>query len=94
MFELPCTGGIYIAIISLLSQNPELAYLYLAIYNLIFVLPLIVMTFLIYKGMSPERLQRWSNDERAWMKLGAAIVMLLMAIYLLWNPIKIVIGWC
>ena len=94
IFELPCTGGIYIGIISLISQSPNLAIPYLLIYNIIFVLPLIIMTLLIYKGMSPERLQKWSNKERAWMKLAAAIVMLLIAIYLLWNPIKILIGMC
>jgi cytochrome c biogenesis protein CcdA len=94
IFELPCTGGIYLGIISLVAQAPELATFYLLIYNIIFVLPLIIMTLLIYKGMSPERLQKWSNTERTWMKLGAAIVMLLIATYLLWNPIKILIGMC
>jgi len=94
LFELPCTGGIYIGIISLISQTPGLAIPYLLIYNIIFVLPLIIMTLLIYKGMSPERLQKWSNSERSWMKLAAAIVMLLIAIYLLWSPIKILIGMC
>ena len=94
MFELPCTGGIYLGIISLISQSPQLAIPYLLIYNIIFVLPLIIMTILIYKGMSPERLQKWNNAERAWMKLAAAIAMFLIAIYLLWNPIKILIGMC
>jgi cytochrome c biogenesis protein CcdA len=94
LFELPCTGGIYIGIISLISQSPGLAIPYLLIYNIIFVLPLIIMTLLIYKGMSPQKLQKWSNNERAWMKLAAAIVMLLIAIYLLWNPIKVLIGMC
>ena len=94
LFELPCTGGIYIGIISLISQSPGFAIPYLLLYNIIFVLPLIIMTLMIYKGMSPERLQKWSNHERAWMKLSAAIVMLLIAIYLLWNPIKILIGMC
>ena len=94
IFELPCTGGIYLGIISLLSQSPQLAIPYLLIYNIIFVLPLIIMTILIYKGMSPTRLQKWNNAERAWMKLGGAIAMLLIAIYLLWNPIKVLIGMC
>jgi len=87
IFELPCTGGIYLAIISLLSQTPEWAIVYLLIYNIIFVLPLLIMTILIYKGMSPETLQKWTNKERGWMKLGAALVMLAFAIYLLYSPI-------
>ena len=94
IFELPCTGGIYIAIISLLSQTPEYAVLYLIIYNIIFVLPLIIITLLIYKGASPENLQKWSNTERSWMKLTAAIIMLILATFLLYHPIKILIGLC
>ena len=88
LFELPCTGGVYIAIITMLSKNVSISYLYLLIYNIIFVLPLIILTILVYRGTSPEKLQKWSSSERHWMKLGAAIVMLLLAIYLLWSPIK------
>ena len=54
LFELPCTGGVYIAIIAMLSKHVSASYLYLLIYNLIFVLPLIIITVLIYKGASPE----------------------------------------
>jgi cytochrome c biogenesis protein CcdA len=88
LFELPCTGGVYIAIIAMLSKSVSLSYIYLLIYNLIFVMPLILLTFLVYKGMSPEKLQKWNSSKRAWMKLGSAIIMLLMAIYLLWSPVK------
>lgn len=88
LFELPCTGGVYIAIITMLSKHVSISYLYLLIYNLIFVLPLIIMTFLVYKGTSPEKLQKWNSQERKWMKLMAAIVMILLAVYLLWSPIK------
>ncbi len=94
LFELPCTGGVYLAIITMLSQHVTASYIYLLIYNLIFVLPLIVITLLIYKGMSPERLQKWSTNERTWMKLGAAIIMLVLSVYLLLEPIKMLLGIC
>ncbi len=88
LFELPCTGGVYIAIIAMLSKHVSASYLYLLIYNLIFVLPLIIITVLIYKGASPEKLQNWNTRDRKWMKLGVALVMLFLAIYLLWEPLK------
>lgn len=83
LFELPCTGGIYLGIISMLSQNVASAYLYLVIYNILFIAPLIVLTLLISKGMSPEKLQKWNSENRTWMKLGAAIILLVLALYLL-----------
>lgn len=94
LFELPCTGGVYLGIITMLSQHVTVSYVYLLIYNLIFVLPLIVITLLIYKGASPEKLQKWSSNEKSWMKLGAAIIMLVLAVYLLWEPIKMLLGIC
>jgi len=83
LFELPCTGGIYLGIISLLLETKALGIVYLLIYNLIFILPLIVITFLVYKGMSPELIQKWNTSERAWMRLAASIVMILIAAWLI-----------
>ncbi len=84
LFELPCTGGIYLGIISLLTNGSITAYIYLLIYNLIFVLPLIILTFLVYWGISPKRLEAWNTSEKAWMRLAAAIVMFLIAGYLIY----------
>ncbi|MAG39829.1 hypothetical protein CMI41_02585 [Candidatus Pacearchaeota archaeon] len=84
LFELPCTGGVYLPIITLLQTQPMgIALLYLTIYNIIFILPLLVITFLIYKGMSPKIIQQWNSDEKAWMRLAASIVMVLIAIWLI-----------
>ncbi len=94
LFELPCTGGVYIAIITMLSKHVTASYFYLFLYNIIFVLPLIVLTLLVYKGISPERLQKWNTQKRSWMKLGASVVMFLLALYLVWNPIKTIFGFC
>jgi cytochrome c biogenesis protein CcdA len=83
LFELPCTGGIYLAILSLMAKHQTFAWGYLFLYNLIFVLPLIVITLVVYKGMSPERLQRWTNGEKKWMRLAAGVVLVLLGLYLL-----------
>lgn len=83
LFELPCTGGIYIGILTLISSNPSSGIKYLALYNLLFILPLLVMTFIIYKGTKPEMIERWSQKEKGWMKLASAIVMIALGIYIL-----------
>ena len=50
--ELPCTGAPYIAIITLLSLNFNFqAFLLLVFYNIIFVMPLIVILILVAGGM-------------------------------------------
>ena len=83
LFELPCTGGIYLGILTMMSINKTFAISSLLIYNLIFVLPLIVLTVMIYKGMSPRVLQRWTLGERTWMKLGSGIVLIALGVYIL-----------
>ncbi len=87
LFELPCTGGIYLGILSLMALHQNFAWGYLFLYNLIFILPLIVITLLVYKGTSTEMLQRWTNSEKRWMKLAAAIILIVIGGYLLKNGI-------
>ena len=83
LFELPCTGGIYLGILTLMSINKTFAIPYLLLYNLIFVLPLIILTVMIYKGMSPKILQRWNLRQRNWMKIGAGVVLIALGVYIL-----------
>ena len=83
LFELPCTGGIYLGIISLLLETQTLGLFYLIIYNLIFILPLLIITVLVYRGMSPELIQKWNTAERAWMRLSASIVLIAIAVWLI-----------
>lgn len=87
LFELPCTGGIYLAILNLMSINKTFGIPYLLLYNFIFVLPLIVLTLLIYKGTSPEKLQKWTNTEKKWMKLSAGLIMVFLGIYILYSAL-------
>lgn len=85
MFELPCTGGVYFAIIGLLSSNmTQIAAIpYLLVYNLAFIAPLIVILALIYKGADPKTIDRWRLDERRWMKLAMGILMIGLGVLML-----------
>jgi cytochrome c biogenesis protein CcdA len=77
MVELPCTGGIYLAILGLLSNRMTLVegIPYLLLYNLIFVLPLILILIVIYWGGTPERLDAFRTGSRRWVRLAMGIVM-------------------
>lgn len=85
MVELPCTGGVYLAILSLLATKSTqlVAIPYLLLYNLIFVLPLVVILLVVYKGISPERAEKWRKSKRKWMRLIMGIVMVGLGVVML-----------
>ena len=85
LFELPCTGGVYLAILGLLSSKMTLmqGIPYLFLYNLIFVMPLIIILFMVYKGVSPEKVDKWRLEKRNWMKLAMGIVLIILGIIML-----------
>ncbi len=84
-FELPCTGGIYLAILSLLGDSMTAAQgiPYLVLYNLIFVVPLIVILGIIYMGVSPEKANEWRLEKRSKLRLVVGLVMLLLGAMML-----------
>ena len=85
--ELPCTGGPYLAITTVLAKigfSWQVFWL-MVVYNLIFVLPLIVILGLVYFGLSVKRVQEWKNEQKRWMRLSIGLVMIALgALLLLW----------
>jgi cytochrome c biogenesis protein CcdA len=85
LFELPCTGGIYFAILSLLGDSMTAAegIPYLALYNAIYVLPLAVIMTIIVLGVSAERANSWRLENRRSLRLGIGVVMVLLGALML-----------
>ncbi len=82
--ELPCTGGPYLAITLILSQNFNLqALLLLAVYNVIFVMPLVVIILLTYFGVKVQNIKRWKQDYRHWMRLAIGIILIALGFLLM-----------
>lgn len=83
-FELPCTGGVYLAILGLLAtyETQLSAVPYLLLYNLIFVLPLFIILGLVYFGVSAKQIEEWRTKNRKWLRLvlglGALVLGALM----------------
>ena|SRR3989344_3118159 len=77
--ELPCTGAPYLAIITLLSQYFDFsAFMLLILYNFIFVLPLIVILFLVVFGVKLQYLKKWKQDARGYMRLFIGLLLVAM----------------
>ncbi len=83
MVELPCTGGIYLAILSLIAESGTKGIIYLIIYNIIFVSPLILITYAIYRGAKVEAINIWVQTNKRFMRLAAGIIMLFLSASLL-----------
>jgi cytochrome c biogenesis protein CcdA len=82
--ELPCTGGPYLAITTILAKSFDTrALLYLLLYNFIFVLPLLVILLLIYFGTSTLALKAWRQENRKWMNLASGLLMVSLGVLLI-----------
>jgi len=74
--ELPCTGGPYLAILVFLSQNFNFtAFLWLILYNIIFVMPLIVILLMVHFGIKIQSLKRWKQNNRTYMRLATGVIL-------------------
>ena len=83
--ELACTGQVYLPTIIFVTSIPELrvrAVLYLVLYNLLFVLPLIVVFILAYYGTTSKDLTRFLQRNAPAVKLGMVFLFASLAIWL------------
>ncbi len=85
LVELPCTGGPYLAILTMLSEKLTIlnAIPYLLLYNLIFVLPLVFILLIGYFGYSLQKIEKLRKRRRNWMRLISGIVLIVLGVLLL-----------
>lgn len=77
---VPCSGAVYLGVLSLLALQPSafLGYSYLVLYNLIFVLPLVVILIAASARPTLNRLAHWNLHHKEWVRLtlgGGVVVM-------------------
>ena len=84
LFELPCSLPLYVGSIGLLyeSLGRGNVILYLLVYNLMFVVPLLVIYILTLMGKRIADLKEWQEMRQREMKLGMGIVLVLLGIVL------------
>jgi hypothetical protein len=78
LFLLPCTIGPYVICAGILcSFSFFKALLWLLFYNLIFILPMLVITGFCYLGMTTaEKVQDWREEKVRYLHLIAGLIML------------------
>lgn len=86
LFELPCTGGIYLAILSMLASNTSLigGFPYLLLYNLMFVLPLVFIIAVVAYGLPPERIERWRKEHKELLRVIVGAALVCFGILIIW----------
>jgi cytochrome c biogenesis protein CcdA len=82
--EFPCTGGLYTAILGMLSLRTDLLLiLYLLGYNLMFVMPLIILLILFYEIANFPSLVGILRTHRNLSRVMSSVLMLGLGVFLL-----------
>ena len=86
---MPCTIGPYLVVGNILSALEWIKSLpWLVLYNFVFVLPMIIVTLLVYFGMSKvEDVSGWKDKHIRLVHLIAGIVLLALGIAMLFKII-------
>jgi len=86
LFELPCTGGPYLYVLGMLAEKATeaIAIPILIYYNIIFILPLVLILALVLYGFTTtEKAQQWKEKNMKKIGLIAGIIMILLGIFVL-----------
>jgi cytochrome c biogenesis protein CcdA/thiol-disulfide isomerase/thioredoxin len=73
---LPCTGELYLIMLPRIADLPTQKALYLLLYNLLYIVPLVIILLIVYRGTSPDEAESWRKSTRRYMKLIGGLVML------------------
>lgn len=84
LVELPCTGAVYLAVLALMSMSGFTFdnMTFLVLYNLIFVLPLVIILFFVYKGIHWTAFEEWRQKNKGLMRLAIGILLLALAAWM------------
>ena len=86
LLETPCSLPIYAGTATILASSGlpvSLVIAYFLYYNLLFVLPLLAILFLTWKGKQIVELKEWEHKHKRTMKLSLGLLLVLMSAYLL-----------
>lgn len=81
----PCSGGIYVAIISLLVAKTTYAHgiIYLIIYNIMFVAPLLIILIAASNKRMTDKISGWERSQSKTIKLVSGIIMIALGLAIL-----------
>jgi len=85
LLETPCSLPIYVGTATILSSSGmafPLVVGYFLYYNFLFVLPLIVVLVVMWRGRKLVEMKEWEHKAKRWMHLGLSVVLLAMGVWL------------
>ncbi len=85
LLEAICTGQMYVPFIVAMTQSTSLkfhGYLYLLLYNFLFVLPLLIVMVLAYYGLKWTDLAKRTQKNMVVLKIVLGVVMSALAVYI------------
>jgi len=81
----PCSGGMYVAVIGLLAAKTTYAkgLLYLVLYNIMFVMPLVIILVAASSRKVVDRIESWEKSQSKVLKLFLGLVMIALGLAIL-----------
>jgi cytochrome c-type biogenesis protein len=82
MFEFPCTGGPYLLVLGLLHDDGSFirGFFYLVLYNLIFVLPLLIAIFIATDRPILEKLDNLRKMETKKSRIWISVIVIVLGL--------------
>lgn len=82
---VPCSGAVYLAVLSLLSLQPFVwqGIAYLVVYNLMFIVPLILLMLVAAARPTLRQLARWQRAHGPWVKFALGLLGIGMGLWIL-----------
>jgi len=80
LFLVPCSSGPYLLVLGMLAKAATIQTVsYLLLYNLIFILPMVLMTVAIYLGKtSVEKIHNLKEDYIKYIHLASGIILFVL----------------
>jgi len=81
LVELPCTFALPLGFTTILTGRGVSPYPYLALYNLFFVLPLLVIVAIVAFGFSRiDTIEKWRGKTKTTMRLVSGLLLVFLGI--------------
>jgi cytochrome c biogenesis protein CcdA len=85
MLEFPCTGQVYFPIVVVIREMSAMraqGVAYLLLYNVMFILPLIAVFVLAYRGISSEKMAGWVKSNLLSVKILMSVFFAITGLFL------------
>ncbi len=85
LFLLPCLSGPYVVILSMLAAKASFwkGFLYMIVYNLVFIVPMSAVVLMMYFGLPPEKAEEWRKNKLRLLHLIAGVILIALGIVII-----------